>query len=1116
MKKIAILLFFLANTTIVLSQNIVINEILTSNTFTNTDEDGTYQDWIELYNNETTDINLAGYGLSDDDTVLYKWIFPNVTLAPGEYILIWASDKNRTVAGSPLHSNFKISSGGESISLTNPSGVTVSNIPATVLFSNVSFGRFPNGTGDLVYFENATPNAENTTVGYSEILNPPVFSQNSGFFTTAFTLTLSSTTPGATILYTLDGSEPNINNLNGTTYSYKNQYPESPGQATGPLLQKSFQTIEYSAPLSITDRSPSPNKIASISSTYHFNPTYIPEVPVFKGTVIRAKVIKDGALSSKVATRSYFVSPSGNGRFALPVLSLSTNENNLFDYNDGMYVAGVDFDNWRIAHPDTIINYDEEANYLRTGDATERIGNLNYFINGTEVLNQDIGIRIRGGESRAFQSKSLGLYARSEYGTASMGYKFFPDLSDASFKRLTLRNGGGDFTDTMFRDALNHRLVQSLHVETEAYQPSVVFVNGEYWGILNIREKYDDNYFSRVYNFASTEIDFLEEDGVVQEGDNVDYLNLRDYVQNNSLATEANYTYIKTRLDPENFTDYFIANIYLQNSDWPGTSNMQYWRKKTAGYVPDAPYGHDGRWRWAIHDMDDTFGFGTDDFAHNSLADATAVNGPVWPNPAWSTLLLRKLLENNTFKIDFINRFADLMNTSFLPSRILSTIDAMKPVIEPEIEEHISRWEGVADLEEWNYYIDYEKDFANARPAFQRNHIREKFGINGTINATLDVSDPSHGHIKMNTIAITDGTPGITGNPYPWTGIYFHNIPVKLIAVANPGFVFSHWSGASTSTQAEISLTPTTNFAVTAHFVADDSVETSASIYFWLMNSTIANDTPLESLNSTYEPAADGVIQYQSCLVGYPFTAVSPNWRKASMERRNSPTAINYRPEANENIPYDPNSMKGLQIKQPFKNGSLENTMVFRFSTAGYKNIKFSFAAINELAGVTGITIDYAVNSGTPVWISTGLASTSLSLTNVYQLLETDFSSIVAVNDNVDFKIRLRFTGPNMTLDEGNRITFNNIALDGVQLPLILNNNTALQVKIYPNPISEVVNVSGMDGLIAYKVFTIDGKLIKKDSLEGSQINLSELTKGIYVLQLLSGERTEIRKIIKN
>ena len=408
MRNLFNLLLFLAITNSVLSQNIVINEILSSNSFSNMDEDGSYQDWIELYNNGATTENLSGYGLSDDATILYKWTFPSISIAPGEYLLVWASDKNRTVAGSPLHTNFKLAMAGNAVLLTNPSGTTVDMVPSIPMQSDISYGRLPNGSGPFVFFQAITPNAVNSSVGYSELLTPPTFSQNSGFFTAGFDLTLTATIPGATVLYTLDGSNPDENNLSGTTYNYKNQYPEFPGNITGPLLQKSYQTLQYSTPIPIIDRSVVPNKIASISTTYSFNPTYIPANPIFKGTVVKAKLIKPGALSSTIETKNYFISPQGNNRFTLPVMSLSIPENKLFDYNDGILVAGVDFDTWRTANPTLEPpTSGTTANFFRKGIANERIANMNYFVNGINVLNQNIGLRVHGGSSRVAQNKSF-------------------------------------------------------------------------------------------------------------------------------------------------------------------------------------------------------------------------------------------------------------------------------------------------------------------------------------------------------------------------------------------------------------------------------------------------------------------------------------------------------------------------------------------------------------------------------------------------------------------------------------------------------------------------------------------------------------------------------------
>ena len=425
-------------TNVAYSQNIVINEVLASNTNSIQDEDGTHQDWIELYNDGAITVNLLGFGLTDDPLLLYKWIFPNISIAPGEYLIVWASDKNRSLSGIPLHTNFKISASGENIILTNDSGVAIDSVPPANLQSDNSYGRFPNGTGSFMYFGMPTPNAINSNMGYSEILNPPVFSQQSGFMTSAFDLTLSSVNSGTTILYTVDGSEPDENNLNGTTYNYKNQYPKLPGQAFGTFLFNSFHTLQYTAPITIVDRTPEPNKIAAISTTYDFTPPYFPNGPIYKGNVIRAKVIKPGALSSKVVTKNYFITPFGPNKYSLPVLSLSFDENDLYDYEDGIAVAGIDFDNWRIANP-TRIPSRQIGNYERDGIENERKANMHYFVNGIEKINQDVGIRIRGAFSRLYPSKSWNIAARSDFGDENMSYNFFEDEPYSSYERVSAK-----------------------------------------------------------------------------------------------------------------------------------------------------------------------------------------------------------------------------------------------------------------------------------------------------------------------------------------------------------------------------------------------------------------------------------------------------------------------------------------------------------------------------------------------------------------------------------------------------------------------------------------------------------------------------------------------------
>lgn len=1114
MKKITFITFLVLAFFRLSAQNVVINEIITSNSTVITDEDDSYEDWVELYNTGTEAINLEGYGLTDLSSNPYQWVFPAYWIEPGEHLLVWCSSKNRTDINFPLHTNFKISSGGEVITLTKPDGEVEDSYPAVLVPQNFTYGRQTDGSSVFVYFPEPTPGASNnTSVGYTDVLAPPTFSVNGGFYTESFNLTISHPDPAVTIIYTTDGSDPNIDNLGGTTYQYKNEYPFEAGQLPSEnFLTKSFQSMQYAAPLTIVDRTNEPNDISTISSTYDADPSYyIPDFNIFKGTVVRARAYKTGALTSSIVTQSYFVSPEGTERFSIPVISLSLDENKLFDYNDGIYVAGTDFDNWRLENPETPALFNAQGNYDRSGETTEQIGHFNYFVNGDEVLSQRVGIRINGGGTRAFQHKSLRLYARSELGASTFDYPIFPNENYDSYKRLVLRNSGNDFFNTYYKDAFTHELVEKTGLDNQAYQPSVIFLNGEYWGMLNIRERLDRHYFERKYGIVEEDIEILGDAYIVDEGSDEHFLAMFSYLENNSLVDNSNYDYINTQMDVENFRDYFITNIFVQNTDWPGWNTL-FWRKKTTSYEPTAPYGNDGRWRTAIKDTDAGFGLMLDINDHNTLEFATATGGPEWPNPEWSTLILRRLLENETFKLSFINRFADMMNTFFLPERVVDLSNQFAAVIEPEIAQQYNRWAAPYSFAWWLESQNVVETFAMERPDYQREHIRAKFGISNDIEATLNVNDDTNGFVKINTINITSDTPGVSANPYPWTGIYFHNIPVTLTAIPLEGYTFSHWSGDVSSTEAEITYTPTGNFSVTANFISTEVPATEEPIYFWMMDGNIANDTPLTNINSTFELGAEGVLSYESCLVGYPFDNTHPNWRKASMERRNSPTDINYIPEANNNLPFATANMRGLQIKQPFQNEGLENTLVFSFSTLGFEDIVFGFASKNENAA-EGIVIDYSTDGTT--FTNAGLANSIMPLTADYQLFETDFSAIETVNNNANFKVRLRFYGDNLTIDNGNRVTFNNFSAKGVEMPLSVPVNTSLSFKVYPNPASEILNINHSYNEVTYTLFTIDGKIIKTGNLENQQINIIDLQIGIYLLQLNSEGKSEVKKIVK-
>ncbi len=1014
---------------------ISINEFMASNARTIADEDGDFEDWVELYNYGEDPVSLAGWGLSDHFSLPFQWVFPDTILQPGRFLLVWASGKDRTE--NTLHTSFSISASGESLLLTHPSGNCIEFISTVAVPTDVSFGRQPDGTGDWYFFDEPTPGGANEGEAFEGITHPPIFSNTGGVYEEDFTLSLSHSDPTVTIIYTTDGSDPDPDNLTGKTYFYKNQYAFYPDSADGEFLEDQFFSHVYASPLEIKDRTAIDDKLTHKATTVH-PPNYFPRVPVFKGTVIRARAYREGFLPGKTVSHTYFVTPEGRDRIPLPIISIALQEDYLFDYEKGIYTPGVDADDWRAEFPRLNFTWPFPGNFHRRGPEHEFTANMEFIPEGKSYagLNQRLGIRLHGGGTRSFPMKSLRLYARNSYGESELEYPFFKGSASGGFKRLILRNSGQDFTTnywgsgttprTMFRDAMSQALVSHLQFDTQLYEPAIVFLNGEYWGLHNIREKYDKHYLERVYALHPDSIDLLTERDTPVEGDNLHYKATLEYIQTHGLHEEEHYQYILTRIDENSFMDYQVANIYLRNTDWPG-NNIDFWRKRTNGYEEDAPYGHDGRWRWMMYDTD--FGFGLIDephsYKHNTLEFAAMPDGQHWPNPAWSTLLLRSFLENEQFRTGFITRFADLLNTCFQSGHVLGIISEMKNRLEPAMEEHFQRWATWENMETWNSSVAVMEEFAIYRPYQMRQHLLSFFDLEAFVNVKVDVTHPLHGHVKVNTIAIHSDTPGVEENPFPWHGLYFKGVPVEFIAIPAKGYRFSHWEGGYTGTDSILVVNPDSNFTVTAHFVTTGE---ELLVHYWQFNDQLPNNIPLVEIPVHYTLSEGAWFTFESCLPEYPYYPGHQLWRQGSMERRNSPTPLNYRLDGNNNLPYDASTMRGIQIKQPLAWGDKMSSLVLHLSTAGIENPVLRFAAKDEGAA-KGLLIDYSTTEEVN-WQSLR-SSYSFPLSNQYQLVEFDLSNLEDADDNPHLKVRIRFDSDNPWAQDGKRIVFNNFSLDG-------------------------------------------------------------------------------------
>lgn len=536
-------------------------------------------------------------------------------------------------------------------------------------------------------------------------------SHQSGFYTGHFLLEIIHNAQDS-IYYNFDGSIPNKNDILYTT------------------------PISISFDPTTTSLSYIPTNPSITSENYKWT---IPNTRPLRGTIFTAAVIQNDT-AKQLTYRSFFnFSPD---YFSFPIVSIIGDSIDFFGYEEGIYVPGIHYD----SNPDGW----QTGNYFEKGDQWEKNIHIEFIADGIAVLEQKCIAKTHGSASKIMPAKSLRLYAKNSLGASLFDYPFFQNKTTHKHKRLILRNSGQDFIKTLFKDAFVQSLISDVGLEFQSSTPCVLFLNGEYWGIHNIRERYDRFYLQNYHNENIDSVDLIEISMKIEanEGDTSSFMSLINFAKEHDLSINSNYQTISELIDLPNFIDYQITNIFFSCYDWPG-NNVKAWKSKN------------GKWRWLIMDTDMCFS----DYEHNTLIHALNEEGDDWPNPAWSTLLFRKLMMNISFQKDFSEKFSHHLNTTFCEETILQKADSFQSLYEAEIQEHINRWNYPASKSDWYNHIENLRTFAQNRPTVIQNMLDSAFATNTLINCvndsstinTFDVSpNPANQYISLTT---TEKTP---------------------------------------------------------------------------------------------------------------------------------------------------------------------------------------------------------------------------------------------------------------------------------------------------------------------------------------------------------------------
>jgi hypothetical protein len=670
MKK-GILIFILLSLVLNSYSQVVINEIFASNTNAFFEEfTYSFPGYIELYNKEGEPVDLSGYYLTNDPGNPKKWNFPSTMKIQGtDFYVIYCDEKNYW-----NHSNFKLDADGGEILLYNKELQIVDSITYGKQYTDLPYGRKPNGTQNWTRF--AAPSAwssNNNIKSGSQICPAPTITPHAGFYNASVSVSIQANVADVELRYTTDGSEPTEN------------------------------SSLYSQPIQVSSN-----------------------------TIVKAKCFHSSYLPGSTSCNTYLVNER---KPKLPVVTISTNPKYLTDDSIGIYVEGK---NGTDGNCYPLANWNQEWKRPAVFEYFDTTGNLQ--------LTQGLDIKIAGKCSRINPQKSLALLPSSRYGSGNFDYPFFASKPNVrNYGSLMLRNSGNEFNITMFRDGLLQELcINQFNADYQAYQPVAVYLNGEYWGLMNLREKVDKNYFKANSALPVDSITLLERKGEIIGGtDNSSYLSFVDSLSKIDASTDAGYKFLNRNIDINEYLNYLAVEIFCENKDWPG-NNLKFWKANTAG----------SKWRWIITDLDYGFGTFNESPLDSTLKFVTEKNGPEWPNPEWSTLLIRKVFENPVTRDLFIQKMMTIANTTFKTDRVNAKIDSIVNLISSEMPYH---WKKYGSNEtEWKKNIEVLRNFGRARGDFMIQHLIQFFKLT-TNYAEVSIKDNSKkAEYFFNDIAVND------------------------------------------------------------------------------------------------------------------------------------------------------------------------------------------------------------------------------------------------------------------------------------------------------------------------------------------------------------------------
>ena len=677
---------------------LVINELMQSNVDCIMDDLNDFPDsWVELYNPTDAAINLQDYKIGTKNKVSKAWQLPNKTVAAKGYVVIYCDKAGEDDGVSAMHTNFRLESGKDGALYLFKGSEIVDQLEGMAKQPAPNIAYGRKTDGAEEWGYQATPTPDKANCG------------------TTYKKVLDAP------VFSQKGQVFKNSQMVQLILSIPEGMPEGTvirytlnGQEPTEMSQK------YTAPLS-------------------FNST----------KTIRAKLFCDGYLSPRSTCHSYIFFPT-NRALTLPIVSIITDNTYLNDAKIGIYVDGT-------------YSGGEKKNYEYDW---RRPMNIEFFETSGEesVINQLGEMRICGGATRSSVRKSLAIYANKRFGEKRFNYEFFPDQKPGlkDFKSFMLRNAGNDFDYLYMRDAIIQRtMAQHVDLDWQAWRPAIVYINGEYKGMLNIRERSNEDNIYTNYD-GLEDIDMIENDWELKEGTMDNYQAFKAFYNEHghTLAEYAEW------MDWQEYINLMVENMYFNNQDFPGNNNV-IWRPQAEG----------GKWRWITKDTD--FGLGLYGSApdYNTIRwmyDNAYDSSRNWANTYEATRLFRRLMEDADFKREFLDRAAIYMGDFLNEKGTRAVWDEMYDLIKTEYPYHrelINRWWPNYDEE-----LNNARNWLNKRTNYFYQQLADYYSWGNPTVLTIN-------KVNLSDVTLTFNGIQLTGNVFD--GKYYAGRTITLTATAN-------------------------------------------------------------------------------------------------------------------------------------------------------------------------------------------------------------------------------------------------------------------------------------------------------------------------------------------